>query len=172
MESALAACDTVASRGQCPTGNSNTRSAPNHEGRGKRVWRDDCSEVISLAIQGGTPPYEIFWNNGDMGPVLSGVPPGNHFAFIIDALGCLLNQQFVLGNNDNVPPVIVAQSAVVPLNPVTGTVIMEPILETRDPTGLLSCTTRRATYVFRAEPNGEWLCVIDNSYGTDLLGAM
>ena len=92
------------------------------------VCPDDSTGVISLTIQGGTPPYEIFWNNGDMGPVLSGVPPGNHFAFIIDALGCLLNQQFVLGNNDNVPPVIVAQSAVVPLNPVTGTVIMEPIL--------------------------------------------
>jgi len=28
---------------------------------------------------------------------------------------------------------------------------------------------RRATYVFRREPSGTWLCVVDNSYGTDLL---
>ncbi|QKN80029.1 YybH family protein [Scandinavium goeteborgense] len=30
--------------------------------------------------------------------------------------------------------------------------------------------TRRATYVFRQEDNGRWLCTIDNSYGTELLG--
>ena len=54
----------------------------------------------------------------------------------------------------------------------TALVIMETILETIGPTGLLSRTTRRATYVFREEQNGAWLCVIDNSYGTDLLGAM
>ena len=28
---------------------------------------------------------------------------------------------------------------------------------------------RRATYVFRRLPDGKWRCVIDNSYGTDLL---
>ncbi|SFE67002.1 conserved hypothetical protein [Bacillus sp. OV194] len=28
---------------------------------------------------------------------------------------------------------------------------------------------RRATYVFKKNLNGEWLCAIDNSYGTDLI---
>ncbi|NMC32545.1 MAG: DUF4440 domain-containing protein [Veillonellaceae bacterium] len=28
---------------------------------------------------------------------------------------------------------------------------------------------RRATYVFRKDTQGKWLCAIDNSYGTDLL---
>ncbi len=28
---------------------------------------------------------------------------------------------------------------------------------------------RRATYVFRKNSRGEWLCAIDNSYGTDLI---
>lgn len=28
---------------------------------------------------------------------------------------------------------------------------------------------RRATYVFKKDPNRGWLCVIGNSYGTDLL---
>ncbi len=31
--------------------------------------------------------------------------------------------------------------------------------------------TRRATYVFRKEPGGQWRCTVDNSYGTMLLGA-
>jgi Ketosteroid isomerase homolog len=29
---------------------------------------------------------------------------------------------------------------------------------------------RRATYVFKKNAQDEWLCVIDNSYGTDLIG--
>lgn len=29
---------------------------------------------------------------------------------------------------------------------------------------------RRATYVFKKNAQGEWLCVIDNSYGTDVIG--
>ncbi len=29
--------------------------------------------------------------------------------------------------------------------------------------------TRRATYVFRKEVDGEWRCTVDNSYGTTLL---
>lgn len=28
---------------------------------------------------------------------------------------------------------------------------------------------RKATYVFKRNPQGEWLCAIDNSYGTDLI---
>jgi uncharacterized protein (TIGR02246 family) len=28
---------------------------------------------------------------------------------------------------------------------------------------------RKATYVFKKNQRGEWLCVIDNSYGTDLI---
>ena len=51
----------------------------------------------------------------------------------------------------------------------TALVIMETVLETVDKTGKASCVTRRATYVFREASAGKWLCVIDNSYGTDLL---
>lgn len=37
--------------------------------------------------------------------------------------------------------------------------------------GATTSVTRRATYVFREEHPGKWACVIDNSYGTDLLDA-
>lgn len=52
----------------------------------------------------------------------------------------------------------------------TALVIMETILETVDSKGVQARTTRRATYVFREELDGKWLCVVDNSYGTELLG--
>lgn len=47
-------------------------------------------------------------------------------------------------------------------------VIMETLLRHSDGQGGFVETTRRATYVFRATPDG-WLCTIDNSYGTSLL---
>lgn len=53
----------------------------------------------------------------------------------------------------------------------TALVIMETILDVVDVDVDAASTsiTRRATYVFRRDTNGKWLCVIDNSYGTNLL---
>ncbi|MBB3560298.1 uncharacterized protein (TIGR02246 family) [Rhizobium sp. BK512] len=50
----------------------------------------------------------------------------------------------------------------------TALVLAEAVLETTGADGVVSKITRRATYVFR-RLDGKWLCVIDNSYGTDLL---
>ena len=49
-------------------------------------------------------------------------------------------------------------------------VIMETRLRYPDGEGWFD-ETRRATYVFRKEPGGQWRCTVDNSYGTTLLGA-
>lgn len=49
-------------------------------------------------------------------------------------------------------------------------VIMETKLRFPDSDGNPVDITRRATYVFRLDDNGRWLCTIDNSYGTELLG--
>jgi ketosteroid isomerase-like protein len=51
----------------------------------------------------------------------------------------------------------------------TALVIMESILETIGKDGMPSSMTRQGTYVFRKSATGKWLCVVDNSYGTDLL---
>ncbi len=51
-------------------------------------------------------------------------------------------------------------------------VIMETLLDVPAADGTTSKIKRRATYVFRQEPNGKWLCTVDNSYGTDLLSAI
>ena len=48
-------------------------------------------------------------------------------------------------------------------------VIMETVLHSLDEKNQSSKQVRRATYVFRHEPDGRWLCTIDNSYGTSLL---
>lgn len=50
----------------------------------------------------------------------------------------------------------------------TALVIMESTLAYEE-AGAHVNVTRRATYVFRREGGGRWLCTVDNSYGTDLL---
>ncbi len=50
----------------------------------------------------------------------------------------------------------------------TALVIMETHLHIGDAPEPI---TRRATYVFRKDGADGWLCTVDNSYGTDLLGA-
>ena len=51
----------------------------------------------------------------------------------------------------------------------TALVISETLLDFVEKEGSSASIARRATYVFRKSVAGEWLCVIDNSYGTDLL---
>ena len=50
----------------------------------------------------------------------------------------------------------------------TALVISETLL-TADKNDSEFSMDRGATYVFKKNPQGEWLCVIDNSYGTDLI---
>lgn len=45
------------------------------------------------------------------------------------------------------------------------------VMETHLHVGEAAPITRRATYVFRRDAGGGWLCTVDNSYGTDLLDA-
>lgn len=47
----------------------------------------------------------------------------------------------------------------------TALVLAKTIVSTPD----MPPVTRDATYVFRKGPGGNWLCVIDNSYGHELL---
>lgn len=51
----------------------------------------------------------------------------------------------------------------------TALVVMETLLDTTDESGVTTSTLRRATYVFRRDASGSWLCAVDNSYGTALL---
>jgi uncharacterized protein (TIGR02246 family) len=50
----------------------------------------------------------------------------------------------------------------------TALVVMESTLAYLD-AGEKVDVTRRATYVFRREGGGRWVCTVDNSYGTALL---
>jgi uncharacterized protein (TIGR02246 family) len=54
----------------------------------------------------------------------------------------------------------------------TALVLMESTLDAVDKAGADVATVRRSSFVFRRREDGRWLCAIDNSYGTDLIGAV
>lgn len=51
----------------------------------------------------------------------------------------------------------------------TALVIAKTIVRANKKTDSPFVADRKATYVFRKYPGDKWLCVVDNSYGTDLL---
>lgn len=53
---------------------------------------------ISLNITGGTPPYNISWNNGEDEEIISELGPGTYTATVVDDNGCTLEQSFEITN--------------------------------------------------------------------------
>ena len=49
---------------------------------------------ISLDVSGGTPPYQIYWNNTDQGLNILNIGQGVYFATISDAGGCQVKTDF------------------------------------------------------------------------------
>ena len=48
---------------------------------------DATNGVIALYVTGGTPPYNIFWNNGLQGSPITNLLPGNYTATVTDYYG-------------------------------------------------------------------------------------
>ena len=51
----------------------------------------------------------------------------------------------------------------------TALVVANTVVKANQKTDSPYIQNRKATYVFERQANDEWLCIIDNSYGTDLL---
>lgn len=49
---------------------------------------DTNSGAINLLIQGGTPPFDVVWSNGDTTEDLIDIPPNTYVANVTDANGC------------------------------------------------------------------------------------
>lgn len=44
--------------------------------------------TASIEVTGGSPPYDLMWDNGDNGPTADNLDAGFHFVTITDAAGC------------------------------------------------------------------------------------
>ncbi len=62
---------------------------------GSECFVTDTTEIgypdgsIFLTVTGGTPPYLIVWNNGNIGPYINNLAAGTYTAVIVDKLHIL-----------------------------------------------------------------------------------
>ena len=49
---------------------------------------NDSGEIV-IDVSGGTPSYQILWDDGQMGPIASGLSYGIHTVTVVDANGCM-----------------------------------------------------------------------------------
>ena len=57
---------------------------------------------IVLVISGGVPEYDVFWSNGETGPVLTDLDSGSYFYYVLDDNGCEANGQVTVESVVNV----------------------------------------------------------------------
>lgn len=51
---------------------------------------------ISIFVNGGTPPYDYLWNNGNSSTLLSGLSAGTYSLTITDAVNCTLSKTYTI----------------------------------------------------------------------------
>ncbi len=64
---------------------------------------------IGISVTGGVPPYDIEWNNGKKGNVVTDLSTGLYFAIISDAGSCISRSQTVTINLTNSPNIFITE---------------------------------------------------------------
>ncbi|MEO1257722.1 MAG: PQQ-dependent sugar dehydrogenase [Bacteroidota bacterium] len=62
----------------------------------------DADGSINASVSGGTPPLDISWDNGETGSQLENLTGGTYIANIIDANGCTLPIEAIVGQPDQI----------------------------------------------------------------------
>ncbi|MCB0532709.1 MAG: HYR domain-containing protein [Lewinellaceae bacterium] len=65
-----------------------------------------CDGSSSLTVGGGTPPFQIFWSNGQSGNAALSLCAGAYSATVTDAHGCSQVQPVLIEADDNIPPTL------------------------------------------------------------------
>ncbi len=77
---------------------------------------NEASGRIVVSASGGGPPYQITWNTGDTGSVLTDVPADTYIVQVQDSFGCIRADTVVL----QAPPLLVTPSVVITLPSACG----------------------------------------------------
>jgi gliding motility-associated-like protein len=72
------------------------------------ICNGDCNGTITLNITGGTAPYNVSWDNGDVGQSIQGLCIGTYVATVTDAGGCVQTASFTV----NEPAVLIPNISV------------------------------------------------------------
>ncbi len=63
----------------------------------------------SVTVSGGTPPYEIYWTNGDFGETADSLGAGEYMVYVYDSRGC---EEFRVVTINNVDAPVIALNSI------------------------------------------------------------
>ncbi|WP_161792620.1 PKD domain-containing protein [Psychroserpens damuponensis] len=73
---------------------------------------DTNSGAINLLIQGGTPPFNVVWSNGEITEDLNNSPPNSYTAQVTDANGCETSGSWTIERFEPLAVIVDVQSEV------------------------------------------------------------
>lgn len=62
-----------------------------------------CDQTLSVSVTGGSPPYQYFWSDGELGPVAAPQNDGTYHVTISDANNCFVETTLVLSSASTTP---------------------------------------------------------------------
>ncbi|MBK7939288.1 MAG: HYR domain-containing protein [Lewinellaceae bacterium] len=77
---------------------------------------NEATGSASVAITGGTTPYNFLWSNGQTSNTAENLTAGSYGVTVTDQNGCQSNTSVVVAALDNVPPTVALQNAALTLN--------------------------------------------------------
>lgn len=82
---------------------------------------DNCNGIAHLLISGGTPPYDVSWNDTDnqTGTSAYNLCAGNYVATVTDSLGCITHIDITIEDNTNSILELIKESISLYPNPAT-----------------------------------------------------
>ena len=82
----------------------------------------EANGQISLEITGGTPPYEVIWDDGSEGLERAGLEQGNYMAVITDDNGCQIVSTFTVAGSTAITEIFSLTKFTLSPNPATNAV--------------------------------------------------
>ena len=82
----------------------------------------EANGQISLEISGGTPPYEVIWDDGSEGLERAGLEQGNYMAVITDDNGCQIVSTFTVAGSTAITEIFSLTKFTLSPNPATNAV--------------------------------------------------
>ncbi len=84
--------------------------------------KDEADGSIRISVEGGTPPYDIVWNNGATGLTVSNISDGVYFAEVSDAGSCRTRTMFFDIDVENQPEIFLIGTSSTPCNEAQGSI--------------------------------------------------
>ena len=124
---------------------------------------EDPNGAIEIVVSGGVEPYEFLWSNGDITEDISNLSPGTYSVEVIDALGCVYIEDFVVGQLES--PVITVVDVIDVLCYGDSTGVIDIQVDGGNPPYFYSWSNGLSTEDLSALVAGEYIITVYDMFG-------